>query len=397
MAKTKFNYKIFLFIFSFLIAGNCLNVSAYGEDNVKNSLKAKNKISAERKIVGSSVTKSKKAQQSVKENTFAVTGTELQPKSNVYAVTGTEKQKKVKPAKQTDFVVTGNELQPKSNIYAVTGTEKQGKVKSKKQTNFDVTGGTNGTEYQDNNESVVYMMGTENKNGKQTKLADSSQSVNVADPSAVSSVNKKQNKKGSEEKETINIDNTVLTADKKESSKEGKDRRYIAFCSGNFFHFYGYEEEDKDKMDMEEYFKKLKETSKTGKTFELTGNEIGKKKETEFFLTGKEFDKKSFAAKQKTEELTDYQKAKLEYILMEEKSKLFGLRRMLEVAKKLLYSELSKENYNLAIIANLKQEILSTASDIELVKFETECKIRGLLSLEQYKKLEKKIKKRRNL
>lgn len=334
MINIKFNYKIFLFIFSLLLAGICFNVSAYGEDNVKSSL-------------------SKKTQQSVKENTFVVTGTELQPKSNVYAITGSEKQGKVKSVKQTEFVVTG-----------ITGTENQS-----------------------NKESVVNISGTEtqNKSGKQTKLADSSKSVNVAEPSAVSSVNKKQNKKESKEKETVSV--------VKEPTKEEKARRYMTFCSGNFFHFYGYEEEDKDKMDMEEYFKKFKETSKTGKTFELTGTEIGKKKDTSLTVTGKETSNKY---KQK-EDLTDYQKAKLEYILMEEENKLFGLKRMLIVAKKLLYSELSKENYNLSVIANLKQEILSTASDIELVKFETECKIRGLLSLEQYKKIESKIQKRRSL
>ena len=355
MIKIKFNYKIFLLMFSFLIAGNCFNVFAYGEDNVESSL-------------------SKETQQSAKKNTFAVTGNELQPKSNIYAVTGNEKQKKVKPAKQTEFTVTGTELQPKSNVYAVTGTEKQGKAKSKKQTDFDITG-TNETEYQANNEPVVYMTGTENKNGKRTELANSAKSVNVEESSVKNKTNKKQNKKESKEKETVSII--------KEPTKEEKARRYMSFCSGNFFHFYGYEEEDKDKMDMEEYFKKFKETSKSDKTFDLTGTEIGKKK--------------GMVVKQKPEELTDYQKAKLEYILMEEESKLLGLRRMLNVAKKLLYSELSKENYNLSVIASLKQEILSTASDIELVKFETECKIRGLLSLDQYKRLESKIQKRRSL
>jgi len=57
--------------------------------------------------------------------------------------------------------------------------------------------------------------------------------------------------------------------------------------------------------------------------------------------------------------------------------------------------ELEKENYNLTTIKNLKEEITKTSSDIETVKFETECKIRGLLNPDQYSKLEKKIKKRR--
>lgn len=93
--------------------------------------------------------------------------------------------------------------------------------------------------------------------------------------------------------------------------------------------------------------------------------------------------------------LTEHQKAKLDYILMEEESKIAGLQKNLDTSKKLLYLELEKENYNLTTIKNLKEEITKTSSDIETIKFETECKIRGLLSLEQYSKLEKKIQKRR--
>lgn len=80
---------------------------------------------------------------------------------------------------------------------------------------------------------------------------------------------------------------------------------------------------------------------------------------------------------------------------MEEESKISGLRKNLDTSKKLLYLELEKENYNLTTIKNLKAEITKTSSDIEAVKFETECKIRGLLSLDQYNSLEKKIQKRR--
>lgn len=93
--------------------------------------------------------------------------------------------------------------------------------------------------------------------------------------------------------------------------------------------------------------------------------------------------------------LTEHQKAKLEYIFMEEESKISGLKRNLETLKKLLYLELEKENYDLTTIKNLKEEITKTSSDIEIIKFETECKIRGLLSLDQYNKLEDKIQKRR--
>ena len=361
----KFDYKIFLLILVFLFAGNHSYTFAVGKNNVKNT---NNEIKSEK--------------------TFNVSGNELQPKSTVFTVTGNEKQGKVKSVKQTEFAVTGNELQPKSTVFAVTGNEKQGKVKSAKQTEFAVTGA------QEQSINGINTKETENEQANTVKSADSSKVVNVAEPSFVeSSSSKKKNKAKVKENDVVAAENS------KEVSKEDKAKRYMTFCSGNFFHFYGYEEEDKDKMDMEEYFKTFKETTKIGKTFEITGDEIGKKKETEFTVTGNEISKKYKQIKQtkQSEDLTDYQKAKLEYILMEEESKLFGLRRMLNVAKKLLYSELSKENYNLTVISNLKQEILSTASDIELVKFETECKIRGLLSLEQYKKIEKAIQKRRSL
>lgn len=363
----KFDYKIFLLILVFLFAGNHSYTFAAGKNNVKNT---NNEIKSEK--------------------SFNVSGNELQPKSTVFTVTGNEKQGKVKSIKQTEFAVTGNELQPKSTVFAVTGNEKQGKVKSAKQTEFAVTGA------QEQSVNGINTKETKNKQAKTVKSADSSKAVNVAEPYLVeSSSSKKKNKTKVKDKEN----DVVVAESSKEVSKEDKAKRYMTFCSGNFFHFYGYEEEDKDKMDMEEYFKSFKETTKIGKTFEITGDEIGKKKETEFVVTGNEISKKHKQINQtkQSEELTDYQKAKLEYILMEEESKLFGLRRMLNVAKKLLYSELSKENYNLTVISNLKQEILSTASDIELVKFETECKIRGLLSLEQYKKLESKIQKRRSL
>ena len=358
----KFDYKIFLLILVFLFAGNHSYTFAVGKNNVKNT---NNEIKSEK--------------------TFNVSGNELQPKSTVFTVTGNEKQGKVKSVKQTEFAVTGNELQPKSTVFAVTGNEKQGKVKSAKQTEFAVTGA------QEQSGNNVNTKETANKQANTVKSADSSKVVNVAEPSFVeSSSSKKKNKA------KVKENDVVVAESSKEVSKEDKAKRYMTFCSGNFFHFYGYEEEDKDKMDMEEYFKSFKETTKIGKTFEITGDEIGKKKEKDLTLTGNETNNKYKQNKQR-EELTDYQKAKLEYILMEEENKLFGLRRMLNVAKKLLYSELSKENYNLTIISNLKQEILSTASDIELVKFETECKIRGLLSLEQYKKIEKAIQKRRSL
>jgi len=365
----KFDYKIFLLILVFLFAGNHSYTFAAGKNNVKNT---NNEINSQK--------------------TFNVSGNELQPKSTVFTVTGNEKQGKVKSIKQTEFAVTGNELQPKSTVFAVTGNEKQGKVKSAKQTEFAVTGA------QEQSVNGINTKETKNKQAKTVKSADSSKAVNIVEPSLVeSSSSKKKNKTKVKDKEN----DVVVAESSKEISKEDKAKRYMTFCSGNFFHFYGYDEEDKDKMDMEEYFKSFKETNKIGKTFEITGEEIGKKKETEFIITGNEISKKYKQSNQtqtkQSEKLTDYQKAKLEYILMEEENKLFGLRRMLNVAKKLLYSELSKENYNLTIISNLKQEILSTASDIELVKFETECKIRGLLSLEQYKKIEKAIQKRRSL
>ena len=223
---------------------------------------------------------------------------------------------------QKTFNVSGNELQPKSTVFTVTGNEKQGKVKSVKQTEFTVTG----TQEQSGNN--VNTKETANKQAKTVKSADSSKVVNVAEPSLVeSSSNKKHNKTKVKDKEN----DVVVAESSKEVSKEDKAKRYMTFCSGNFFHFYGYEEEDKDKMDMEEYFKSFKETTKIGKTFEITGDEIGKKKDKNLIVTGNETSNKDKQNKQK-EELTDYQKAKLEYILMEEENKLFGLRRMLNVA-----------------------------------------------------------------
>lgn len=278
--------------------------------------------------------------------------------------------------KYPEFIVTGNNLKSKMDVFKVTGNETRKKTKYEKGAEFVVTG-----------------------KQLQSKLTDSkSSNINISSNKKQNEVKPTKNLAKNESQKEIK-DNITSIEEYQVISKKDKDKRYMTFCSGNFFYFYGYGQEDKDKMDLEEYFKSFKETSKTGKTFEITGDEIGKKKETEFIVTGNEINKKYKQNKQtkQSDKLTDYQKEKLEYIFMEEKGKLFGLRRMLNVAKKLLYSELSKENYNLTVISNLKQEILSTASDIELIKFETECKIRGLLSLEQYNKLKSKIQQRRSL
>lgn len=278
--------------------------------------------------------------------------------------------------KYPEFIVTGNNLKSKMDVFKVTGNETRKKTKYEKGAEFVVTG-----------------------KQLQSKLTDSkSSNINISSNKKQNEVKPTKNLAKNESQKEIK-DNITSIEEYQVISKKDKDKRYMTFCSGNFFYFYGYEKEDKDKMDLEEYFKSFKETAKIGKTFEIIGDEIGIKKETEFIVTGNEINKKYKQNKQtkQSEKLTDYQKAKLEYIFMEEKSKLFGLRRMLNVAKILLYSELSQENYNLTIIGNLKQEILSTASDIELIKFETECKIRGLLSLEQYNKLKSKIQQRRSL
>ena len=148
-----------------------------------------------------------------------------------------------------------------------------------------------------------------------------------------------------------------------------------------------------------------KETTRATKVFYISGEEIQSKEEKQedqnsIDLNSKEdsgfpFDEDESEKKKVVPELTAHQKAKLDYIFMEEQGKISALDKNLQTAKKLFYLELLKEDYNLTTIKNLKQEITKTSSDIETVRFETECKIRGIVSLDQYKKLEKRIQKRR--
>ncbi|MFA7073631.1 MAG: hypothetical protein WC234_00415 [Endomicrobiaceae bacterium] len=118
--------------------------------------------------------------------------------------------------------------------------------------------------------------------------------------------------------------------------------------------------------------------SHSGKTYFITGRNLGFKK---------------------TGYLTKTQKAKLEYLEMEEESKIIALENELAVRRRLLDEEFAKQNFSEYSVTNLLNKKKNLNNDLEQIKFDKKRKTRYLLTQEQYiqyqHNLEKKQKKKK--
>jgi len=181
----------------------------------------------------------------------------------------------------------------------------------------------------------------------------------------------KQNsrKTGAEQDKVYNI-NGVFPAD---SNSGGK----TFLVTGKFF------TKRKNTADIESQTYKINgilesDLKPSGRTYVITGKNIG-------------------AAK--TGYLTSTQKAKIEYLEMEEESKISAIENELAVRQRLLDEEFSKQDVSEYNINNLLNDIKYLNNDLEQVKFEKKRKTRYLLTQEQYlqyqQDLEKKQKKKK--
>ncbi|MDD3053032.1 MAG: hypothetical protein PHG84_01365 [Endomicrobiaceae bacterium] len=131
----------------------------------------------------------------------------------------------------------------------------------------------------------------------------------------------------------------------------------------------------------------LSQPAMAGTIYNINGSNINSNSSNKIYLvTGKNL------RDPKTKwNLTKIQKAKLEYLEMEEESKLIALGNELKLRQRLLDDELSKQDFNEYIINNLLTDIKYLTTDIEQVKFDKKRKTRYLLSQEQYIQYESKL------
>lgn len=101
----------------------------------------------------------------------------------------------------------------------------------------------------------------------------------------------------------------------------------------------------------------------SGKTYFITGRNLGLRK---------------------TGYLTKNQKAKLEYLEMEEESKIIALENELAVRRRLLDEEFAKQDFSEYSVTNLLNDIKYLNNDLEQIKFDKKRKERYLLTQEQY-------------
>ncbi|MBQ3943529.1 MAG: hypothetical protein II669_04345, partial [Elusimicrobia bacterium] len=81
---------------------------------------------------------------------------------------------------------------------------------------------------------------------------------------------------------------------------------------------------------------------------------------------------------------TKYQKAQINYLELERKSKLFALEKEMSLRKKTLDEELAKKFQDVFLINDISEEIKKLAVDIETVNINVDKKIRYVLDPEQY-------------
>ena len=127
----------------------------------------------------------------------------------------------------------------------------------------------------------------------------------------------------------------------------------------------------------------MKRAQENSIVYDVTGlearfNTENKDKNT-FEVDGREIYKYS-----KKLSLTKYQKAQIDYLEMERKSKILVINKELNYRKKLLDEELANELQDAFIIEEISREIKMLAADRETVNINVDKKIRYVLDSEQY-------------
>ena len=132
-----------------------------------------------------------------------------------------------------------------------------------------------------------------------------------------------------------------------------------------------------------ERLERMKRAQENSVVYDVTGlearfNTENKDKNT-FEVDGREIYKYS-----KKLSLTKYQKAQIDYLEMERKSKILVINKELNYRKKLLDEELANELQDAFIIEEISREIKMLAADRETVNINVNKKIRYVLDSEQY-------------
>lgn len=142
---------------------------------------------------------------------------------------------------------------------------------------------------------------------------------------------------------------------------------------------------------------KIKSKSKTKVyVYNITGTE------NKFNLTENEkrniydIDGREISSYSKKLVLTKYQKAQIDYLEMERKYKILAIEKELDLKKKMLDEELSKDFYDVYYVEDLSNEIKKLAVDKETVSINVAKKIRYVLDSDQYLKYKEQQKKNKN-
>ena len=144
-----------------------------------------------------------------------------------------------------------------------------------------------------------------------------------------------------------------------------------------------------------ERLERLKRARENSVVYDITGMEnkfsMMQKDKNTFDIDGREIYKYS-----KKLSLTKYQKAQIEYLELERKSKISTINKEISYRRKLLDEELANEMQDVFIIEEISREIKILAADRETININVDKKIRYVLDSEQYliykRNMEKKNK-----
>lgn len=129
-------------------------------------------------------------------------------------------------------------------------------------------------------------------------------------------------------------------------------------------------------------FERMKRAQENSVVYEVTGLEARFNAEYKNKNTFEPEDREIKNSKKLS--LTKYQKAQIEYLEMERKSKILVINKELNYRKKLLDEELANELQDAFIIEEISREIKILAADKETVNINVDKKIRYVLDREQY-------------
>ncbi len=142
-----------------------------------------------------------------------------------------------------------------------------------------------------------------------------------------------------------------------------------------------------------ERLERLKRARENSVVYDITGMEnkfsMMQKDKNTFDIDGREIYKYS-----KKLSLTKYQKAQVDYLEMERKSKISTINKEISYRRKLLDEELAKEMQDVFIVEDISREIKILAADRETVNINVDKKIRYVLDSEQYLIYKRNIEKK---